>query len=404
MKQITLDDAGRAKLKTVAGEDVNLDNLAVFQAAALTTAPIRKQHPVYKDGVHSRQFLGQMLTELEKESRPVHLVHNMADGDMLPIGRVYAGELSAGTGPEGTDELLVLFWVDKTEHQSKVNLIDNGTIDQVSVAVLSKEALSNKTGFDFLGPNADFFENFMTGEDDKGNVMGKDGAHVVMNNLDDWFEMSLVGRGGAVGAKIKGSSKKPMLHLAASNQDVSPFALELSTGGTLPTPPTPAPPAPPKKEEFEMDATKFAETVAEYSGKTATAIAELNAEKVKSGDLQRQLDAAKAEITTLKASDNVAKVTELETAKTNLTAQLTAAQDLQKNLVAPLFAAAGQAGLALDADPTKAVAQVKDVVGSLRGLFSGHGNSGGARPADAGQGHSTHVNGGYAHSPYSARR
>jgi hypothetical protein len=401
MKQITLDDATKAKLKKAAGDSVNLDNLAVFRAAALTTAPVRKNHPLYLGAVHSRSFLEQMKTDLDGESRPVQIMHGSSDGDQLPIGRVFTGEVLTGTGPNGSDELEVLFWIDKTAHQSKVDLVNNGTIDQVSVAVLGKEALSNKTGFDFLGPNADLFDNIMAGTDDKGNVMGRDGAHVVINNLDQWFEMSLVGRGGATGARIKGDGAKQTMHLAASGQDVPPLTLHLSTGD--PPPKTTPAPTPPKKEEFEMDATKFAETVAEYSGKPATAIAELNAEKVKTADLTAKLAEATATIATLKASDNVAKVTELETAKTDLTTKLSAANDFAKNLVAPIFAAVGKAGEQLNAEPAKAVDQVKEALNGFRAMLSGGSSGGRASGADAGSaGGGGFVNGG-AGSAYSRR-
>ncbi len=208
----------------------------MFEAAALSTAPVRKKHPVYQGAVHSTNFLAQMLGVVTKESIPLQIMHGSSDGDQLPIGRVFSGSISEGTGVDGATELLTLFWIDN-EHESLINKVNSGTIDQVSVAILGKSAKSNKTGFDFMGPDADL-ENIWLGVDDKGNKMGVDGAHVIVDELDAWFEMSLVGQGGAQGARIKGRQ----LQLSASGQEVPSMTLELSTG-PAPTP-TPKPPAP----------------------------------------------------------------------------------------------------------------------------------------------------------------
>ncbi|MEH3064950.1 MAG: hypothetical protein PGN33_20150, partial [Methylobacterium radiotolerans] len=263
MKQLPLNDDLRAKLKAAA-PDTDPEKVAVFEASALSTAPVRKKHPVYNGAVHTTNFLAQMMGELAKESRPLQIMHGSSDGDQLPIGRVFLGQISEGTGVDGATELLTLFWIDNV-HEDLIAKVNSGTIDQVSVAILGKSAKSSVTGFDFMGPDADI-ENIWGGVDDKGNRMGHDGAHVIVDELDAWFEMSLVGQGGAQGARIKGNR----LQLSASGQEVPSLTLELSTG-PAPTP-TPKPPAPaPQKDLFDMDAKDFAGIISENATKLANA-------------------------------------------------------------------------------------------------------------------------------------
>lgn len=359
MKQIELDDALRAKL-TERAPDVDPAKIAVFRASALSTAPIRKRHPLYNGAVVTEALLTEMRDELHKESRPLQIMHGSSDGDQLPIGRVFDAELSHGTGPNGTTELRTLFWID-TEHLELVNKVNSGTIDQVSVAFLAKSIKSNKTGFDFLGPKATF-ENTYLGVDDKGNKMGVDGAYAILDGLEGWYEMSLVGQGGALGAKILSGGQ---LHLSASKQDVSPLVLQLSSGAE-PTPPSPTPE--PKKDFFDMDAKEFAALIAEHATKLANAEAAKTAAETRATAAEARVTELTTEVTALKSTDDAKKVTELSAQVTELTTKLTAAEALPGTLLAPLFAMTGQATAQLDSDPTKATAQITTLGESLKAL------------------------------------
>lgn len=380
MKQLPMDDALRARLKAVA-PDVDPEKIAVFKAAAFSTAPIRKKHPVYLGAVASQTFLEDMRTELARESRPLQIMHGASDGDQLPIGRVFDGEISVGTGIDGATELHTLFWID-AEHLDITNKVNSGTIDQVSVAILSKDAISNKTGFDFMGPNVEV-ENIWLGIDDKGNKMGHDGAHVIMNRLDSWFEMSLVGQGGAQGAKILGGK----LHLSASNQDVNPLVLQLTSGGSDPAPQPPAPGS--KKDMFDMDAKEFANLISEGATKLANAEAAKATAEARVAELTAQLATVTAERDTLKGSDQAVKLTSAEAKVVELTAALGTAQALPKQLLTPIFVALGQTTFELDPDAAKAAGQVQTAVDGLKALgarLSGgmsHGHHGGAAPLAA---------------------
>ncbi|GJE78078.1 hypothetical protein [Methylorubrum suomiense] len=361
MKQVELDDALRETLNKRA-PDVDPTKISVFRAAALSTAPIRKKHPVYLGAVHTANFLSQMLEEVVKESRPLQIMHGSSDGDQLPIGRVFDGEISAGTGIDGADELLTLFWIDNT-HPDLIAKVNSGTIDQVSVAILGKSAKSNKTGFDFMGPDAEF-ENVYGGVDDKGNKMGSDGAHVIVDELDKWFEMSLVGQGGAQGAKILGSGQ---LRLSASKQDVPPLVLQLSTGpAPAPTPPAPAP----KKDTFDMDAKEFAALIADNAGKLALAESAKTAAETARDAEKARADALQVELDNLKGSDQAKKLTDAEAKVTDLTTKLEAATALPGKLLAPLFAMVGNATAQVETDEAKALTQVQTLGENLKALGS----------------------------------
>ncbi|PZP71776.1 hypothetical protein [Methylorubrum populi] len=360
MKQLPLTDELKARLKAVA-PDVDAEKVAIFEAAALSTAPVRKKHPVYMGAVHTTNFLAQMMGELKKESRPLQIMHGSSDGDQLPIGRVFDGQLSEGTGIDGATELLTLFWIDNS-HPDLIAKVNSGTIDQVSVAILGKSAKSSATGFDFMGPDADI-ENIWLGVDDKGNKMGENGVHVIVDDLDAWFEMSLVGQGGAQGARIKGRQ----LQLSASGQEVPQLTLELSTGSASPKPdPTPEPGT--TKDTFDMDAKEFAALIAAEATKLANAESAKTAAETRATAAEARVTALEADVARLSSAEQATKLTTAEARVTELETQLSAAQTFTGKLVQPLFAMIGQPTATLDADETKAFDQVKDALDGVKAL------------------------------------
>lgn len=228
MKQVEKTPEITAKLQNAVGDGVDTSNLAVFEAISLNTLPIRKRHPLYTDATHSTQFLSEMASQLNAESLPIYLMH---DSDApTPFGRAFFADVMPNMGES---ELRTLFWVDKVAHPDIVQKLDNGTIDQVSVSVLPKALTCSGCGFDFMGPESDLFDNILTGTDPKGHVMGQDGYHAVATNLDSWFELSLVGRGGARGARILPRDEQKLgsttfQRLAASGVDLSLVTLVAS--------------------------------------------------------------------------------------------------------------------------------------------------------------------------------
>jgi hypothetical protein len=234
MKRIKLTPELKAKLQSAVGAGVDISKHAVYEAIGLNTKPVRKDHPLYKHGTHSATYLNQMADQVNKESLPLQVMH---DGNALPIGRTFHGSTVAGdAGPE----LRVLFWVDPA-NSAISDLIDSGTLDQVSVSTLAKDASCSSCGWNFLGADSTM-ERVFAGACLNGHQLGKDGAHVNMNNLDQWFEMSLVGRGGATGAFICSPDNSVLTNdfrLAASGKAASWLALTLSSKDLEPPKMTP---------------------------------------------------------------------------------------------------------------------------------------------------------------------
>jgi hypothetical protein len=218
MKQITKTAKIIAKLRKTVSADVDLDALAVFEASAFNTLPIRKKHFLYKGARADKFMLDDMVTELAKESRPVQIMHN---GEMLPVGRVFHGEVLPLN--KNDYEIRVLFFVDATGEQ--VRNIDLGIVDQVSVSVMSKKLICSACDFDYLGEGATS-ENFWTATCANDHSIGQKGVYAKMQGLSDWNELSLVNRGGAQNARIVSPDKAHF---------TGPAALRLAAHGIEPS-------------------------------------------------------------------------------------------------------------------------------------------------------------------------
>lgn len=285
MKQIEKTPAIRALLTASVGEGVDTDGLRVYEAIAFNTLPIRKDHPLYKGARADRNFLLEMSQTVRKESVPLQIMH---DKSPLPIGRVFHGEV-VDLGADS--ELRVLFFLDQTADEQALK-IESGSVDQVSVSVMSQRLLNSASGFDYLGPDATY-ENHWSGEDDKGNKIGEKGVYAQMRGLANWWELSLVGQGGAQNARIVARDKSHFGaaydRLAASGMDPNALVLNAS----------------PYKEPT-MDLSSL--------------VADLTAKAVELASVQNSLTAAEAQIVALTAS-----IAEREATVAQLTADLAAA-------------------------------------------------------------------------------
>lgn len=327
MKQVPLTDSLRQKLTSL-GADAS--KVAVFEATALNTLPVRKNHPLYKGGVHTRGFLQSMMSALNEESLPLQTQH---DSEPLPIGRVFLGEVLDNA--QGGSELRVLFWVDQT-HQATIDLINNGTVDQVSVSTLPKAAVCSKCGFNFLGEDASF-DNIWTGTCPDDHTMGKDGAHVIMDQLDRWFELSLVGQGGIQGARISTSADA---RLVADGSAASFLTLSVSSADLV---------RPLEKPKMDID-----KLVNDLSDTRAQVIV-LNNEKT---SLVAERDAVRTDLSAKDAevSRLTARVAELEATNTASVTATAALADIAKHVLTI-------SGRVSDAVPEK----VEDIVTLVKG-------------------------------------
>lgn len=357
MKQVQITTSILDRLKKAVGADVEASNYAVFEATALNTRAVRKNHPLYKGARHTPDFLSQMSVALANESLPLQIMHNT---DPLPIGRVFHGEVLTA---DGETELRSLFWVDAKAHPDHVLSVDNGTVDQVSVSVLPKSAKCNLCGFDFLGPKATF-DNIWSGTCPDDHVMGEGAAHAVLDGLDTWFEMSLVGKGGIPGAKItsRENSHFSDARLAASGLDAQMLTLNLTSQDL--------------SEQPAMNLKEFTDTIAENAVKLSAAesakaaleakVAELTATNLALTTKVSELTAASATV-----PDKDKKITDLEAEVSELS---TVVIDTTKHV------------LGLKGDATTEVKSAKEALPLLKATtaamklsFAGAGS----QPADA---------------------
>lgn len=314
MKQVEKTPDITTKLQNAVGAGVDTSNLAVFEAVALNSLPIRKRHPIYKDAVHPQNFLHEMASSLNGESLPLHLVHN---DTVLPVGRAFYGEVVSNFG---ISELHTLFFVDKQANPDLVSTLDNGTVDQVSVSVLPKAVVCAECGFDFLGEDADLWDHILTGTDPKGHTMGKDGAHAIISGLEVFNEISLVGKGGARNARILNRDDQKLAgsttykRLAASGIEPSVVTLVATS------------------EPLNMDLSQLVAELTDAKAKITVADAKVT-------DLTTQLTAATAKVTDLEAKVAAAPKQE------DLDAALNALRDVTKKVLV----ASGK----VDADTTK---------------------------------------------------
>ncbi|MBN8245139.1 hypothetical protein JF546_19145 [Nitratireductor aquimarinus] len=73
--------------------------------------------------------------------------------------------------------------MDKT-YQNEIQLIENGTVDQVSVGMLPKQMICSADGFDFFGEGAGV-EHIFTGTTPDGHTVGKNGVYCKMVGLEN---------------------------------------------------------------------------------------------------------------------------------------------------------------------------------------------------------------------------
>lgn len=224
MKQITKTPEILAKLQKAVGPDVSTDELVVYEASAFNTLPLRKRHPLYNKAVASEDILHSMASQVNGESVPLHVMHS-ADG--LNIGRVFTGSV---VNINGAPELRALFFLPRSAAQA-IDLIDTGTVDQVSVSFVSNKILCSDCGFDYLGTDATL-DNIYGGVCDQGHILGEGNTHAKLIGLDRWFELSLVNSGGAQKARIQSGKTSVFAQdhrLAASGVDPNFLLANLST-------------------------------------------------------------------------------------------------------------------------------------------------------------------------------
>lgn len=373
MKQIEKTPDIIALLKA-ANVGVSLDGLAVYEAAAFNTLPIRKRSRLYKGAVANRSVLVEMADELAKESLPVHIMHN---SELLPIGRVFHGKV---VDLADRSEIRVLFFLDANDEHTRD--IDLGIVDQVSVSILPKQILCSECSFDFLGEDADF-ENIWLGECDKGHVIGEEGVHGRLIGLDSFMEMSLVGRGGAQKARIinpedSAFKSEPMRRLAANGIEPSVLVLTATTE---------------EGSVMNFDISKHINEMAELKVELSTDRAGKAAAEARVAELEAQVAELTAKVEASEKPDEAivakdAEIAELTEQKTSVEADRNEAVAALKDAAQKILTLTGQ----VDAQVPDTVVELKATIDAreeaLRGLVASGGRSrdvlSGRQPASVG--------------------
>lgn len=314
MKQLEKTDEISNMLRRAVGPDANIEELAVYEATALNTLPLRKRHPLFNKAIVGEDALYKMADLVNKESIPLHVQHN---SEPLPIGRVFAGRV---VQLNGALELRAWFFLPKT-HQEQIDLIESGTVDQVSVSVLHEKILCSKCGFNYMGDEATF-SNILDGTCPDGHVLGENGVHAKLIGVENWFELSLVGMGGAQNARIRSKSNSVIsARLQADGKDISGLLLETEHLGS---------------KIMDVDLTKFITELSD--GKVALTLAQNQVT-----DLTAKLEAATTRVAELEAAaaNPPAEVTELQTQLGATQAELTKATDFLKDLAQKTATATG---------------------------------------------------------------
>jgi hypothetical protein len=254
MKQIAKNQQVRDRMRAAFGADADVESLPVYEAVALNTLPLRKSSGLFKGARPTYATLSEAAHAINNESAPLQSMHNTED---LPQGRVFFAEVVG-------DELRALFTVSDPALQTAV---DNGTIDQVSVGYMPRAVTCSSCGFDYLGATATI-ENLWSLTCEDGHVLGEDGVYANVDGVASFYELSLVGKGAAKGAKIVGPSESRL----AGNEQYQRLAAS-AKGGFAGVQLTASP-----KETSNMDA--------------AALLAEIKANANENADLRIQLAAA----------------------------------------------------------------------------------------------------------------
>lgn len=357
-KRVQVTDTVASRIRKTAGNDVNLDNLVVYEALPLNTLPIRQKGSIFDGALVSETTITEMAAMLQRgEGVPIQVMH---DTRVLPVGKAFWAEIARDT--RNRPQLKVQFYVPTTE-TDLLNKIDNATVDEVSVGFQAKTITCSKCGFDYLGPDADLMHVFsMTCEN--GHTIGKDGVHTNVDGLSAWHEMSLVGKGAANGAKILSQSATQGAALAASGAAGKALLLQLTASKetTMPEPVT----------VNLSELTGFATQLATAQAELATARKDLEAKGGEVASLTAKIESLNTQITELAAK--LAEAEKVEPVKIDTDPTLSFLTDQ----FTKLHVALGQKDATAPKSAAELIAGINDAQAKLSSLIPVGGVSNGA--------------------------
>jgi len=338
--------------KSVGDPEVNLDNLAIYEAVMANTTPLRRRNGLYAGGVLGQDTLSELVSKINGPDHiPLQLMHRSG----IPVGKVFHAEMKPTR--DGGTEARALFYLPKQDSQY-VNKIDTGVINDVSVGFLPKALQCSSCGFDYMGDKATF-ANVYDCVCDQGHKIGVDGVHARIHGVAAFQELSLVDQGASVGAVIMPRQQQSlgtapnMARFAAEGIDERAFFLFASNADFTQLNQEDPPMADPNIEKLIETSAKLMmaerDLVAAQAA-LAAAVAPKDAEIVR---LTAELKATAEALTLAKGAD-VAK----------LTADLKLAMELINEFGAALLTASGKTE-ALPETVSEAVTVIRDARAKL---------------------------------------
>lgn len=220
MKELTKTPFITALLAKVAGDDVDVSKLHVYEVRATSTVALRgKKNTIFDRAKISPNTIAQLARAVNND--PVAL---MMDHDMrgTPYGKFFYGE--AVPMDNGDTELRGYMYVDDSE-QKILTKLDSSSIDEVSIQFSAERMLCSECGFDYKAAvESEDYMPIITRTCEEGHKIGKDGVHLNLIGVDEVIELSMVSRGAAKNSKIIAPSSamlgKSAQRLAANGVDV----------------------------------------------------------------------------------------------------------------------------------------------------------------------------------------
>lgn len=302
-----------ARLRASFGAEADVNDLVAYECIAANTLPLRKRGSLYDKARFAVSLMSEMVTSLERESVPIQIMH---DTGVLPIGRAFAARVVDET-------LYVQFAINSKTQPAIIADLDAGVIDQVSVGVLSSKLLCSECNFDYMSDEATY-EHWWSRTCANGHTVGEDGTHVRLAGLDQWYELSLVGKGAVNGARVISQSDSVFAN-SPSFQRLAASAVptQALVCSAVPTPAT--------KKDSTMDKEFLAQLTAAVEAKAVAEAA--------NAPLTASLTAAN---TALEAAN--ARIVELEAAAKDApkVEDLKAATDALKEMARKICVASGE--------------------------------------------------------------
>ena len=203
MKRLQKNEFINRLLSSAVGVDVDTSAFPVWEVIATSNIPLRgKDGTIFEKAVIKPTTLYKLAARINHEAIPLMQDHNM---EGAPKGKFFYSEVTPNL-MTSTDELRGFMYADPTETET-VSKIDNGTVDEVSIAFAAEQMLCSKCGWDYAAAiESDDIMPVLTRTCGNGHVIGKDGTHLELEGVRDVLELSVVSRGAAKNSKIVGQS------------------------------------------------------------------------------------------------------------------------------------------------------------------------------------------------------